>query len=74
LPVVATSIAAEGFDLVHAESAMIADSPDEFARAVVQVYTQEDLWMQLAENGRSRVTANFTPEVVEQVINAAIGN
>lgn len=74
LPVVATSIAAEGFDLVHAESAMIADSPDEFARAVVQVYTQEDLWVNLAENGRTRVTANFTPEVVEQVINAAIGN
>ena len=44
LPVVTTSIGAEGMDLVDRKHALIADSPEDFARAVVELYGDERLW------------------------------
>jgi O-antigen biosynthesis protein len=37
LPVVTTSVGAEGFGLTPGEHALVADDPDEFAQAVIPV-------------------------------------
>jgi glycosyltransferase involved in cell wall biosynthesis len=72
VPVVTTSIGAEGFGLKHGVDVMIADEPSAFADAVVQLYTSKELWDTLANNGRDRIQNNFTPEVIARTINDSI--
>lgn len=51
LPAVVTSIASEGSGLVNGRDILVADAPGAFAEAVVRLYTDQDLWQQLAQNG-----------------------
>lgn len=66
LPVVTTSIGAEGMDLVDGEEALIADSPEEFSQKVIQLYQDPNLWKKLSDNGKRKVEANWTPEVIRE--------
>jgi len=43
LPVVTTSVGAEGMDLEDGKTALIADSPEAFAKAVVRLCTDRHL-------------------------------
>ena len=72
LPVVTTSIGAEGFGLTNGVEAMIADEAHAFADAVVQLYASKELWETLAKNGWYRIQHNFTPEVIAKTINQSI--
>jgi GT2 family glycosyltransferase/glycosyltransferase involved in cell wall biosynthesis len=72
LPVVTTSIGAEGFGLVNERSAMIADTPEAFAAAVARLYSEKQLWQSLARNSQRHVAENFTPEVIARTINNSI--
>jgi glycosyltransferase involved in cell wall biosynthesis len=72
LPVVTTSIGAEGFGLTGGVEALIADEPQEFAAAVVRAYEREDLWEQLSERGHRHIEKHFTPEAVAEVINSSV--
>jgi len=51
LPVVATSVAAEGMSLTDQVNIVIADRAEDFANAVVRVYHDERLWATLSRNG-----------------------
>src|SRR6185437_11726544 len=51
VPVVATSIAAEGADLRHDESVLIADTPAAMADQIIRLYDDDDLWQRLSANG-----------------------
>jgi GT2 family glycosyltransferase/glycosyltransferase involved in cell wall biosynthesis len=51
LPTVATSIAAEGMSLVSGEHVLVADSPDDIAKAIIEICTNRDLWNKLSVNG-----------------------
>ena len=51
LPVVATSLAAEGMQLTDGEDILIADIPEEFASAVASIYQDKDLWYRISQNG-----------------------
>ena len=72
LPVVTTSIGAEGFGLTHGLDVMIGDDPKSFAEAVEQLYLQKELWQRVAVNSRHRIEKHFTPEVVAETINNSI--
>lgn len=50
LPVVTTSIGAEGLEAIDGEDILIADSPADFAQKVVLLYDDEHLWRRLSEN------------------------
>ena len=50
LPVVTTSIGAEGLEAVDGEDILIADSPADFAQKVILLYSDENLWRCLSEN------------------------
>lgn len=64
LPVVTTSIGAEGMKLVSGEHVLIADDPESFAREVLRLYRDRGLWQRLAQNGRDFVARNYSPEAV----------
>jgi GT2 family glycosyltransferase/glycosyltransferase involved in cell wall biosynthesis len=51
VPVVATSIAVEGMNLTDHEDVLVADEPQDFARALIELYESEELWKRLSENG-----------------------
>ena len=54
-PVVSTTVGAEGLDLNHGEHLLLADSPADFAEAVVRMLRDSDLNNRLAVEGRNRV-------------------
>jgi GT2 family glycosyltransferase/tetratricopeptide (TPR) repeat protein len=66
IPVVTTSIGAEGMDLVHRRNAMIADDPEEFARCIAEVYSDERLWRDLAVEGRKHARNKYSYQAAEQ--------
>lgn len=72
LPVVTTSIGAEGFGFAAGCEAMLADDPVEFAAAVIQAYTNQGLWQRLSKNGYRYVEEKLSPRVVNESIAAAI--
>lgn len=51
LPVVATSLAAEGMSLTDGENILVADGAEDFANAVARIYQDEALWNQISQNG-----------------------
>jgi len=68
IPVITTSIGAEGMGLKNRESALIGDTPEEFARDVIDVYTNEELWTKLSHNGVEHVKNNYTFDVARKKI------
>jgi GT2 family glycosyltransferase len=72
IPVVTTSIGAEGFGLTHGYDVMIADDPEAFAAAIALLYSDRQLWETIAQNSRLRIERHFTPEVIAETINKSI--
>ncbi|HWN11080.1 MAG TPA: glycosyltransferase [Pyrinomonadaceae bacterium] len=72
IPVVTTTIGAEGFGLTHELDVMIANEPADFAAAVARLYSDQDLWERVAHNGRLRIEKYFTPEVVAETISRSL--
>jgi glycosyltransferase involved in cell wall biosynthesis len=62
VPVVTTSIGAEGMGFVDGEHALIADEPAEFAAAIVRLYRDEDLWRTLVVRAPEHLAAIMGPE------------
>ena len=59
LPVVSTTIGAEGLQYRPGENILIADSPDDFARAVVTILRDARLANRLAAGGRESVEQHY---------------
>jgi hypothetical protein len=59
VPVVTTSVGAEGMGLDDAVTALIADDPAPFASAIVALVRDDHLWRRLSAAGREHVDALF---------------
>ncbi|AUI70198.1 glycosyltransferase [Beggiatoa leptomitoformis] len=68
LPVVSTTIGAEGMGLLHGETALIADDPDSFAEAVCRLYTDAGLWEKLANNGREYIEEHYGETAIKRYL------
>ena len=73
LPVVTTSIGAEGMGLEEGWDALIADSAKEFADKVTKLYKDRELWNRLSEHGKEKVEALWSPGVVKKALEALLG-
>ncbi len=60
VPVVATSIAAEGMGLRHEEDILVADAPDVMADQILRLYEDADLWQRLSANGYQAFQDKFS--------------
>ena len=65
LPVVTTSIGAEGMSLVDGEDALVADEDKDFADAVVRLYNDQALWEKLSANGKNKVAREWSPAAIK---------
>lgn len=59
LPLVTSSIGAQGMSLVSGRDCLIADRPAEFASDVVRLLSDSELWRKLSKNGRKFMQDNF---------------
>jgi glycosyltransferase involved in cell wall biosynthesis len=60
LPVIATSIAAEGIPVIDGRDMLIADSPEAFSDAIVAGYQDEEKWNRMSKNGLGIVEQHFS--------------
>jgi GT2 family glycosyltransferase len=60
VPVVATSLAVEGTRLQDREEILAADEPEDFARAIIELYESEELWNRISENGLKKTRALYS--------------
>jgi GT2 family glycosyltransferase len=66
VPVVATSMAVEGMELTFGEDVIVADEPEEFARALVALYESPELWNRLSQNGIEKTRSLYSAEVARE--------
>ncbi len=62
LPIVTTSIGAEGIKLENGVHALVADTPEVFVASLLRLYRNEDLWTTIASGGRRIIGDKFSRE------------
>jgi GT2 family glycosyltransferase/glycosyltransferase involved in cell wall biosynthesis len=62
VPVVATSLAVEGMELSDHEDIFVADEPEDFARALIELYESEETWNRLSRNGIKKTRALYSTD------------
>jgi GT2 family glycosyltransferase len=71
LPVVTTTIGAEGFDFVDGHDALIADEPQAFADAVKRLYADRMLWTRMSAASSAKL-APFLPARAKERLAAIV--
>jgi GT2 family glycosyltransferase len=74
VPVVATSLAVEGMPLTNRKDILIADEPEEFARALIELYQSEELWTRLSENGIGKTRALYSTDTARKKLEFLFSN
>lgn len=64
LPIVSTTIGAEGIDTQPEEDILIADTAQAFAQAVMRILKESSLARTLAQNGRQTVTQKYNWQTI----------
>lgn len=64
LPVVSTSIGAEGMGLKDGIHVLVADEEQAFATQVIRLLNEDDLWSRLSVAGRALIEKSFSIDVV----------
>ncbi|TVT34245.1 glycosyltransferase [Amycolatopsis rhizosphaerae] len=68
VPVVVTSLAAEGMPLVPGESALLGETAAELAAQLVTLLEDDKLWLTLSEHGKAAVARQFGPETARRTL------
>jgi glycosyltransferase involved in cell wall biosynthesis len=69
---VTTTIGADGMALRHDETALLADTPQEFADAASRMYGDENLWGRLARQGREHILEYFSEQRMQEATRIVI--
>jgi glycosyltransferase involved in cell wall biosynthesis len=64
IPVVATSVAAEGLAILDGKDVLIADSADGFAESVIRVLNDSKLQISLGSSGQSIVRNKYDSKII----------
>ena len=73
VPLIGSSLACEGMGLTHRKECMIADTPEGFAEAMVDVFEDDALWKSLSENGKASISM-FTANAAKSALSSALGD
>jgi GT2 family glycosyltransferase/SAM-dependent methyltransferase/glycosyltransferase involved in cell wall biosynthesis len=74
LPVVTSTLGAEGLDVRDGESMLIADEADELAERVVRLCRDDELWRTVSVAGQSVVAATCSPQAIEGEMRLLLGD
>lgn len=70
VPVVTSSIGAEGMGLVHDQQVLIADEATDMAKQILRLYQDQELWQILANNGREHIENHYGFTAVTAIVEA----
>ncbi|MDB9405138.1 glycosyltransferase [Microcystis sp. CS-574] len=73
LPTITTRIGAEGMGLIDHQDVLIADTAEEFAQAVIELYDHRELWQKLADNSLETIK-RYQPATVQTNLQALLSN
>lgn len=73
LPCITTDIGAEGMDLVHGQSVLIANTAEEFANRIIELYLDENKWTKIQRNALASLQ-NYSPNIVKEKLNVVFEN
>ena len=73
LPVVTTTIGAEGMYLVNRKNTLISDDKEEFARYCIELYQNEELWSELSKNSLENIKNHFSYSYWKDEIERLLG-
>jgi O-antigen biosynthesis protein len=59
-------VAIEGMELQNREDILVADKPEDFARALVELYESQNLWNRLSENGIRKTRALYSTDAARK--------
>ncbi len=74
VPVIATARAAEGSPMVHRENGLIANTPDEFAEYVTELWRDRALCRRLGNAAREIMRANFSRAQLRAQLDAMLND
>ena len=74
LPVVTTTIGAEGMGLIDGKTALLADEPERFANAVCRLYQDSVLWEKLSRQGQDYIEQQCGETVVFNKLRCLLAN
>jgi glycosyltransferase involved in cell wall biosynthesis len=74
VPVVATSVAVDGAELRDGEEILVADEPEDFAHALVELYESEELWSRLSQNGIRKTRELYSVEAAQEKLKFLFGD
>jgi glycosyltransferase involved in cell wall biosynthesis len=67
IPIISSAIGAEGLPVTQRENILLADSPEEFAQSICELFEQALLRKTIGENGRSLVQRHFSWESATKI-------
>ncbi len=68
LPIVTTTVGAQGLDIISGRHAVVADEPDEFAAAVVELFDDPDHAAAIGLSGQQLVATACGPRAIEAAL------
>lgn len=74
LPVVTTTIGAEGMGLDDGRNVLIADNPENFAEAVLSLYSNEKLWTEISVSSMKHIDQNYSRECISLKLAELLGS
>jgi GT2 family glycosyltransferase/2-polyprenyl-3-methyl-5-hydroxy-6-metoxy-1,4-benzoquinol methylase/glycosyltransferase involved in cell wall biosynthesis len=74
LPVVATSLAAEGMSLTCGENICVSDGAEALADAIIKIYQDEALWNRVSQNGLAFANKVWGAEAAWEILAAILGD
>ncbi len=70
MPVVATSLAVEGMEVIDHKDILVADEPEDFTRALIELYDSDELWEKLSLNGIKKTKALYSTDAARKKLKA----
>ena len=68
VPVIATPVATEGMSLVNGEEILIAEDPARFARGLLELYQERELWERISRNALRKAGELFSPQAARRTL------
>jgi glycosyltransferase involved in cell wall biosynthesis len=72
VPVVSTSLGAEGLPVKHGENILLADNAEDFSKAIVQVISDKDIAERLGRNLGHLVVSQFSIEELSRQVSSVL--
>jgi glycosyltransferase involved in cell wall biosynthesis len=74
VPVVATSLGIEGMDLEDRVHVMVAENPQDFANAVIELYQSEELWRTISAKSVEKIRESYSVEAARRGLQRLISD